>query len=94
MTASAGIFPEIMTAIRDFIKAGELSQALYCQRLIERATRAMKRVFFPYGYRLAMQARGFDMGPYPVRLSRDCRKEYEQIAAAVQGALEAFSEVR
>ena len=66
MVASGGILPELMTAILREVHAGRLEQAAHTQRLVARATDQMKKIFFPYGYKLGMQARGFDMGPFPI----------------------------
>lgn len=64
MVASGGILPEIMTGIARHYQSGELEQAARYQRLVAKATEQMQKVFFPYGYKLGMQARGFDMGPF------------------------------
>jgi dihydrodipicolinate synthase/N-acetylneuraminate lyase len=66
MVASGGILPEVMTGILQHYHAGELEQAARLQRLVAKATEQMKKIFFPYGYKLGMQARGFDMGPFPI----------------------------
>lgn len=66
MTASGGIFPEIMAALYRSIQEGRRERAAALQNLIAKATKRMKQVFFPYGYKLAMQARGFSMGHYAV----------------------------
>jgi dihydrodipicolinate synthase/N-acetylneuraminate lyase len=68
MVASGGILPEIMTGILRHVQAGNLEQAARYQRLVARATEQMKKIFFPYGYKLGMQARGFDMGPFPINI--------------------------
>jgi dihydrodipicolinate synthase/N-acetylneuraminate lyase len=66
MVASGGILPELMTAILRHYNANQIDQAARLQRLVARATEEMKKVFFPYGYKLGMQARGFDMGPFAI----------------------------
>lgn len=66
MVASGGIFPEIMSGIYNAYKGSQLQKAVKLQKLIAMATEQMKRMFFPYGYKLAMAARGFDMGACPV----------------------------
>lgn len=68
MVASGGILPEIMTGILRHVQAGDLEQASRYQRLVARATEQMRKLFFPYGYKLGMQARGFDMGPFPINI--------------------------
>jgi dihydrodipicolinate synthase/N-acetylneuraminate lyase len=66
MVASGGILPELMTAILRHYNANQIDQAVRLQRLVARATEEMKKVFFPYGYKLGMQSRGFDIGPLPI----------------------------
>jgi dihydrodipicolinate synthase/N-acetylneuraminate lyase len=66
MVASGGILPELMTAIRHLYHTNQFTQAARIQRLVAKATEEMRKVFFPYGYRLGMQARGFDMGPLAI----------------------------
>lgn len=68
MVASGGILPELMTAIKHYYHTNQLSQAASIQRLVVKATETMKKVFFPYGYKLGMQARGFDMGPFAIEI--------------------------
>jgi dihydrodipicolinate synthase/N-acetylneuraminate lyase len=68
MVASGGILPELMTGIARHFQAGELQQAARLQGLVARATEQMKKLFFPYGYKLGMQARGFDLGPFRIDL--------------------------
>ena len=90
MTASAGIFPEIMCSIYSAVKGGNMDQAVRLQSIIEEATRSMKTVFFPLGYRFAMQARGFELGPYAVELDNLYTGERDLIAQAVEHALAEF----
>jgi len=83
MVASGGILPEIMTGIARHYQSGELERAARYQRLVARATEQMQKVFFPYGYKLGMQARGFDMGPFcidvPADYDRQLQPEKEMI---------------
>ena len=66
MVASGGILPELMTAIRHLYYTNQFIQAARIQRLVAKATEEMRKVFFPYGYKLGMQSRGFDMGPFAI----------------------------
>jgi dihydrodipicolinate synthase/N-acetylneuraminate lyase len=68
MVASGGILPEVMTGVLRHVQAGNMEEASRYQRLVARATEQMKKIFFPYGYKLGMQARGFDMGPFPINV--------------------------
>ncbi|MHA1936560.1 MAG: dihydrodipicolinate synthase family protein [Candidatus Thorarchaeota archaeon] len=63
MTASAGILPEKMLGIYDAWKAGEYAEALELQYSILLAVRAMFSITFPLGFKVAMEMRGFQMGP-------------------------------
>lgn len=94
MTASAGIFPEIMRALFTETQKGNRERALQLQRLIARATGKMKKVFFPYGYQLAMEARGFDLGPYPVSLRRSYEEERQSIRRMVEDTLNLFQSLQ
>lgn len=77
MVASGGILPELMTAIRDLYQANQFNHAARIQRLVVKATEQMKKVFFPYGYKLGMQARGFDMGPFPIAIPEAYAKQLQ-----------------
>jgi dihydrodipicolinate synthase/N-acetylneuraminate lyase len=91
MTASAGIFPEMMRAIWDAVGEGRPVRALAVQSLIAQATQAFNGVFFPLGYLWAMEARGFAMGSYPVLFDESMyRAQKEVVTDAVQQTLAAF----
>ncbi len=92
MTASAGIFPEIMRDIYESFQAGRTGRALACQQLIARATPVFQQVFFPLGYQWAMEARGIPMGPYPVQFDEETLAEKRQaIFDMVQQTLADFA---
>lgn len=63
MTATAGIFPEIMVGIYEAWKEGDLDRALELQRSILVIIRTMFAAPFPIGFKLALELRGFEMGP-------------------------------
>ena len=63
MTATAGIFPEIMVGIYKAFKAGDLDKALELQRAILVVIRTMFAAPFPIGFKLALEIRGIKMGP-------------------------------
>ena len=96
MVASGGILPEIMTGIARHYRSGELEQAAHYQRLVARATEQMQKVFFPYGYKLGMQARGFDMGPFciqvPVAYDRQLQSQKEIIRTTIHEVLQEAQE--
>lgn len=63
MTATAGIFPEIMVGIYEAWKEGDLDKALELQKLILVVIRTMFAAPFPIGFKLALELRGIKMGP-------------------------------
>ena len=91
MTASGGIFPEIMAAIFTAARDGRTKDAAALQKILAAATNRMRAVFFPYGYKLAMEARGFDMGKYKVIFDETSfLQQRESINRAVREALDAY----
>jgi dihydrodipicolinate synthase/N-acetylneuraminate lyase len=87
MVASGGILPELMTAILHYYRANQFEPAARIQRLVAKATEEMRKVFFPYGYKLGMQARGFDMGPFaidiPAAFAMQMQDQQKKIAETV-----------
>jgi len=69
MTATAGIFPEIMLGIYRAWQAGNFEKAAELQFLILPLVRAMFAPPFPLGFKVAMEMRGFKMGPFKQPLS-------------------------
>jgi len=63
MTATSGIFPEIMVGIYKAWQKGDLEEALALQRSILVIIRTMFAAPFPIGFKLALELRGFKMGP-------------------------------
>ncbi|WP_319519373.1 dihydrodipicolinate synthase family protein [uncultured Martelella sp.] len=70
VTASACIFPEIMSGIYKAYHSGDLAAALEMQRSILPLVRAMFQVPFPAAFKAALELRGFDMGAPMLPLSR------------------------
>ena len=91
MVASGGILPELMTAIMQYFRANQFEKAAHIQRLVTRATEEMKKVFFPYGYKLGMQARGFDMGPFaidiPAAYGQQLHDKQKKIAETIDAVI-------
>jgi dihydrodipicolinate synthase/N-acetylneuraminate lyase len=71
MVATANIFPEILVRIHDAALAGDHDSARSLQIAICRAIRTMFSIPFPHGFKLAMEVRGFRMGPPKSALSAD-----------------------
>lgn len=88
MVASGGILPKLMTAILRHYRANQLGQVARLQRLVAKTTEEMKKVFFPYGYKLGMQARGFDMGPFaidiPAAYALQLQEQQKKIAETIK----------
>ncbi len=63
MTATSGILPEIITGIYHAWKQGRYEVARQLQTTILPILRAMFALPFPLGFKLALEMRGFEMGP-------------------------------
>ncbi len=94
MTASGGVFPEIMSDLYRSMRRGDTLRALELEHIISRATSAMKSTYFPYGYKIAMEARGFRMGASPVTFDESVYdKEKTEITMVVYSALEEYKQM-
>lgn len=74
MTACGNIFPEIMVGIWDAFHANEWEKAKRLQMALLPIIRAMFEAPFPVGFKAALEARGFEMGPLkqPLAASELC----------------------
>ncbi|MGD9180146.1 MAG: dihydrodipicolinate synthase family protein [Desulfobacterales bacterium] len=84
VTATSGILPEIMTAIYDAWKADEYEKAKELQFSILLAVRAMFSLPFPLGFKVAMETRGFAMGPPKQPLSDAERFKFTTMSARIE----------
>ena len=84
VTATSGILPEIMTAIYDAWKAREYEKAKSLQFSILLAVRAMFSLPFPLGFKIAMELRGFAMGPPKQPLSDAERFKFTTMKARIE----------
>jgi len=84
MTATAGILPEKMLGIYNEWKKGEYVQALNIQFSILLVIRAMFSVAFPLGFKVAMEMRGFQMGPPKQPLSDAERFKFNTTKVRIQ----------
>jgi N-acetylneuraminate lyase/4-hydroxy-tetrahydrodipicolinate synthase len=84
MTATAGILPEKMIGIYNAWKSGEYTKALDLQYSILLAVRAMFSVEFPLGFKVAMEIRGFKMGPPKQPLSDAERFKFNTTKVRIQ----------
>lgn len=84
MTATSGILPEIMIGIYEAWKAGDYEKARELQFSILLAVRAMFSLPFPLGFKLAMEMRGFAMGPPKQPLSDAEHFKYRTMKARIE----------
>lgn len=63
MSGVSGVLPEISVAIYREYKAGNLAKALELQRSLLPVLGTMASLQFPAGYKMALELRGFDVGP-------------------------------
>jgi dihydrodipicolinate synthase/N-acetylneuraminate lyase len=87
MTATAGILPEIMVAIYDTWKIGDYDRARELQFSILLTIRAMFSLPFPLGFKIAMEMRGFKMGPPKQPLSSAERFKYKNMKTRIEKIL-------
>lgn len=84
MTATSGILPEIMLAIYRAWQAGDYEKARQLQFSILLAVRAMFSLPFPLGFKVAMEMRGFTMGPPKQPLSDAEHFKYRTMKARIE----------
>jgi 4-hydroxy-tetrahydrodipicolinate synthase len=84
MTATSGILPEIMVGIYEAWKADDYARARELQFSILLVVRAMFSLPFPLGFKVAMEMRGFAMGPPKQPLSDAERFKYRTMKARIE----------
>ena len=84
MAATAGILPEIMVGIYNAWLEGNYDQARELQFSILLAVRAMFAMPFPLGFKVALETRGFEMGPPKQPLSDAEQFKYETVKARIE----------
>ena len=84
MTATSGILPEIMIEIYEAWKAGDYDKARELQFSVLLAVRAMFSLPFPLGFKIAMEMRGFAMGPPRQPLSDAERFKFNTMKARIE----------
>jgi len=92
MTATSGILPEIMIAIYDAWEAAEYEKAKKLQFSILPALRAMFSLPFPLGFKVAMETRGFDMGPPKQPLSDAEHSKFPEMKTRIEKIMKPFLE--
>ncbi len=84
MTATSGILPETMLGIYDLWKEGDYDRARELQFSILPAVRAMFSLPFPIGFKVALETRGYKMGPPRQLLSDAERFKFNTMKARIE----------
>jgi 4-hydroxy-tetrahydrodipicolinate synthase len=84
MTAMSGILPELMVSIYRAWKAGDYDKARELQFSGLLLIRACFSLPFPLGFKIAMEVRGFPMGPPKQPLSEAERFKYLTVRSRIQ----------
>jgi N-acetylneuraminate lyase/4-hydroxy-tetrahydrodipicolinate synthase len=84
MTATSGILPEIMVGIYNAWLEGNYDRARELQFSILLAVRAFFAMPFPLGFKVALEARGFEMGPPKQPLSDAEQFKYGTVKARIE----------
>jgi N-acetylneuraminate lyase/4-hydroxy-tetrahydrodipicolinate synthase len=92
MTATSGILPEIMVDIYEAWKKGEYEEARQLQTSILLILRTMFALPFPLGFKLAMEMRGFKMGPPKQPLSDAERFKYRNMKTRIEKVMKVILE--
>ena len=92
MTATSGILPEIMMGIYEEWKKGNYDQAKELQFSILLVIRAMFALPFPLGFKVALETRGFKMGPPKQPLSDAERFKYKTMKTRIEKIMRPFLE--
>jgi N-acetylneuraminate lyase/4-hydroxy-tetrahydrodipicolinate synthase len=92
MTATSGILPETMVDIYQAWKKGQYEQAQQLQTSILLILRTMFALPFPLGFKLAMEIRGFKMGPPKQPLSDAERFNYRNMKTRIEKIMKGILE--
>lgn len=84
MTATAGILPEIMVGVYRAWQAGDGERARRLQTAILPLVRAMFSLPMPLGFKVALEARGFEMGPPKQPLSPEVARRLQETRPRIQ----------
>jgi 4-hydroxy-tetrahydrodipicolinate synthase len=87
MTGTAGILPEIMIGIYEAWQKEDYKRARKLQFSILPAVRAMFSLPFPLGFKVALEIRGFNMGPPKQPLSDIERPKFDTARAEIEKIL-------
>lgn len=92
MTATSGILPEIMVGIYNAWQEGNYAEARDLQFSVLLLIRTMSALPFPLGFKVAMETRGFEMGPPKQPLSDAERSNYKTMKARIEKIMNPFLE--
>jgi dihydrodipicolinate synthase/N-acetylneuraminate lyase len=92
MTATSGILPEIMLGIYETWRAGDYEKAKELQFSILLLVRAMFSLPIPLGFKVAMETRGFAMGPPKQPLSDAERFKYRTMKTRIENIMQPILE--
>jgi N-acetylneuraminate lyase/4-hydroxy-tetrahydrodipicolinate synthase len=92
MTATSGILPEIMVDIYEAWQKGKYEEARQLQTSILLILRTMFALPFPLGFKLAMEMRGFKMGPPKQPLSDAERFKYRNMKTRIERIMKVILE--
>ncbi|MHA2181006.1 MAG: dihydrodipicolinate synthase family protein [Promethearchaeota archaeon] len=92
ITGIAAVLPEFMVGIYDHWKKGNLDYARQLQISILEVIRAMNSFPFPMGSKLALEARGFKMGPPKQPLSDLQQSRLSKVRAKIKKTMKPLLE--
>jgi len=92
MTATSGILPEIMVRIYEAWKEGNYDEAKDLQFSVLLVIRAMSALPLPLGFKVAMETRGFKMGPPKQPLSDAERFKFNTMRVRIEKVMRPFLE--
>jgi 4-hydroxy-tetrahydrodipicolinate synthase len=92
MTATSGILPEIMMGIYEEWKKGNYEHAKELQFSILLVIRAMFELPFPLGFKIALEMRGFKMGPPKQPLSDAENQKVKTVKTRIEKIMHSFLE--
>jgi len=92
MTATSGILPEAMVEIYQRFLSGDYETARKQQFSILLAIRSMFALPFPLGFKVAMEMRGFEMGPPKQPLSDADQFQFKTMKVRIQKVLQPIIE--
>jgi 4-hydroxy-tetrahydrodipicolinate synthase len=84
MTASSGILPEILVGIYREWQKGDIDEARKLQFSLLLVVRAMFALPFPVGFKVALETRGFKMGPPRQPLSNAEHYKFNTVRARIE----------